>query len=186
MKKFWKSLMFAALGVFALSSCEDVPAPYDVPGQGDGSSSTSALFTVDLTQGQGLWTTQDKGELTGVWYHNAQYGMVASGYKSGSNHASESWLISPQIDLTNAKNATMSLNEAVNKIGDGSVAENMTVWVSTDNGENPLPPKVVLLVPHGRSKRTSSTLALTTEKPLNSASNTLAPLKVQVVGKLRA
>ena len=34
MKKFWKSLMFAALGVFALSSCEDVPAPYDIPGAG--------------------------------------------------------------------------------------------------------------------------------------------------------
>ena len=32
MKKFWKSLMFAALGVFALSSCEDVPAPYAIPG----------------------------------------------------------------------------------------------------------------------------------------------------------
>ncbi|MBQ9560379.1 MAG: hypothetical protein IJV08_10440, partial [Bacteroidaceae bacterium] len=36
MKKFWKSLMFAALGVFALSSCEDVPAPYDIPGAGGG------------------------------------------------------------------------------------------------------------------------------------------------------
>lgn len=32
MKKFWKSLMFAAIGVFALSSCEDVPAPYPNPG----------------------------------------------------------------------------------------------------------------------------------------------------------
>ena len=36
MKKFWKSLMFAAVGVFALSSCEDVPAPYDIPGAGGG------------------------------------------------------------------------------------------------------------------------------------------------------
>ena len=36
MKKFWKSLMFAAVGVFALSSCEDVPAPYDIPGTGGG------------------------------------------------------------------------------------------------------------------------------------------------------
>lgn len=36
MKKFLKSLMFAALGLFALSSCEDVPAPYDIPGAGQG------------------------------------------------------------------------------------------------------------------------------------------------------
>lgn len=31
-KKFWKSLMFATLGIFALTSCEDVPAPYPTPG----------------------------------------------------------------------------------------------------------------------------------------------------------
>lgn len=31
MKKFWKTLMFALVGVFALSSCEDVPAPYPIP-----------------------------------------------------------------------------------------------------------------------------------------------------------
>ena len=36
MKKFWKTMMFAALGVFALSSCEDVPAPYDIPSGGGG------------------------------------------------------------------------------------------------------------------------------------------------------
>lgn len=134
MKKFWKTLMVAALGVFALSSCEDVPAPYAIPGQG-GNGSVGTLLTVDLTSGQGAWTTQDKGTLTGVWYHSDQYGMVASGYKNGSNNAAESWLISPQIDLTKATEVTMSLNEAVNKIGEGSVAENMTVWVSTDNGE---------------------------------------------------
>lgn len=35
MKKFWKSLMFALVGVFALSSCEDVPMPYLIPGVGN-------------------------------------------------------------------------------------------------------------------------------------------------------
>ena len=43
MKKFWKSLMFAALGVFALSSCEDVPAPYDIPGAGSENTPTEVV-----------------------------------------------------------------------------------------------------------------------------------------------
>lgn len=38
MKKYFKTLLIAAMGIFALSSCEDVPAPYDVPGSGDGGS----------------------------------------------------------------------------------------------------------------------------------------------------
>lgn len=38
MKKFFKTLLIAAMGIFAFSSCEDVPAPYDVPGSGDGGS----------------------------------------------------------------------------------------------------------------------------------------------------
>ena len=43
MKKFWKTLMFAALGVFALSSCEDVPAPYDIPGTGGGGETPAVV-----------------------------------------------------------------------------------------------------------------------------------------------
>ncbi|MBQ4002445.1 MAG: nucleotide-binding protein, partial [Bacteroidaceae bacterium] len=32
MKKILKTLALATLGVFALASCEDVPAPYVIPG----------------------------------------------------------------------------------------------------------------------------------------------------------
>ena len=43
MKKFWKSMMFALLGVFALSSCEDVPAPYTIPSTGNGGNTELEL-----------------------------------------------------------------------------------------------------------------------------------------------
>ncbi|MCF0199597.1 MAG: nucleotide-binding protein, partial [Bacteroidaceae bacterium] len=35
MKKFFQTVMAVALGVFALSSCSDVPAPYEIPGMND-------------------------------------------------------------------------------------------------------------------------------------------------------
>lgn len=44
MKKFLKSFLFAALGIFALSSCEDVPAPYTIPGT-EGSGETKKVET---------------------------------------------------------------------------------------------------------------------------------------------
>ena len=134
MKNFLKSMMFALLGIFALASCEDVPAPYPIPSAGGNDGNT--ILTVDFLQGQGLWTTVDKLATTGVWTYNSQYGMVGSGYKNNANQNATSWLISPEIDLTKASKVKMLLNEAVNKIGIGEVSGGMTVWASTDGGEN--------------------------------------------------
>ena len=56
MKKYFKTLLIAAMGIFALSSCEDVPAPYDVPGSGDGGSeeiATSKENPYSVAEAQG-------------------------------------------------------------------------------------------------------------------------------------
>ena len=59
MKKFWKPLLFAAIGVFALSSCEDVPAPYEIPGGGGATPEpieaieTTCAEAVELTNALG-------------------------------------------------------------------------------------------------------------------------------------
>lgn len=95
------------------------------------------ILTVNLMKGQGSWTTLDKGTFTGVWYNSSQYGMVATGYKNNQNNAAESWLISPEIDLTKASEVKMMLNEAINKIdadNGGSVESQMTVWATTNDG----------------------------------------------------
>lgn len=42
MKKYFKTLLIAAMGIFAFSSCEDVPAPYDIPGNGNGGGEETA------------------------------------------------------------------------------------------------------------------------------------------------
>ncbi len=59
MKKFCKPLLFAAIGVFALSSCEDVPAPYEIPGGGGATPEpieaieTTCAEAVELTNALG-------------------------------------------------------------------------------------------------------------------------------------
>ncbi|MCQ2327988.1 MAG: choice-of-anchor J domain-containing protein [Paludibacteraceae bacterium] len=92
---------------------------------------SSELYKVDFTASQGGWTIQDKelSSLTYVWKQDAQYGMKASAYNKQA-YAAESWLISPAIDLTSATEATLKLNQAVNK----GAATNLKVKVSADNG----------------------------------------------------
>lgn len=94
---------------------------------------SSELYKVNFTATQGGWTIQDK-ELSGlscVWKRDAQYGMKANAYNKQA-YAAESWLISPAIDLTSATEATLKLNQAVNK----GAATNLKVKVSVDNGVN--------------------------------------------------
>lgn len=135
MKKFWKSLMFAAIGVFALSSCEDVPAPYPNPSIAGGETTAGELLTVDFkSNGKGSWTVTDKVG-SSIWSEDAQYGMKASAFKNNTKTAAESWLISPEIDLTQTSDAVLVVKEAINKIDDGKPEELMTVWASADNGE---------------------------------------------------
>lgn len=133
MKNIWKSLICAAFGVFALTSCEDVPAPYPIPNSNGGSGSSTDLITVNFVSGQGKWAIQDKAN-SSIWSHDSQYGMKASAFKSGNKEASESWLVSPEIDLTSATGAVMIVEEAINKIDAGDPKELMTVHASTDNG----------------------------------------------------
>ncbi|MBQ0154309.1 MAG: acid shock protein [Bacteroidales bacterium] len=94
---------------------------------------SSELYKVNFTTTQGGWTIQNKelSSLTYVWKQDAQYGMKASAYNKQA-YAAESWLISPAIDLTSATEATLKLNQAVNK----GAATNLKVKVSADNGVN--------------------------------------------------
>ena len=59
-----------------------------------------------MGEGQGKLTIQNvklTDPLTYVWYYSAAYGMCASAFKDNASYESESWLVTPQIDLTRAK-----------------------------------------------------------------------------------
>ncbi|HEY6913906.1 MAG TPA: choice-of-anchor J domain-containing protein, partial [Paludibacter sp.] len=57
----------------------------------------------------------------------------ASGYKSPTDYASESWLISPAIDLSKVTTATLMFDHALNYVSTMANKQNyISVWVSTD------------------------------------------------------
>ena len=85
-----------------------------------------------MGEGQGKLTIQDillTDPLTYVWYYSAAYGMCASAYKDKS-YDSESWLVTPQIDLTRAKTPQFGFDHAFNKAP--NFTDECAVLVSTN------------------------------------------------------
>ena len=90
-----------------------------------------------MGEGQGKLTIQDvklHEPLTYVWYYSAAYGMCASAFKDNASYESESWLVTPQIDLSRAKTPQFSFDQAFNKAP--NFTEECAVFVSTNyNGD---------------------------------------------------
>lgn len=93
---------------------------------------SDAIFSESFAaSSQGQFTIENvlkPAEISYVWTPTATYGMKASAYVSGTNYATESWLISPSINLTGTSSATLSFEHT------GRYFSNMnteaTVWVS--------------------------------------------------------
>ena len=78
------------------------------------------VYHIDFRQTIGAWTVRNYMLPEGmgyVWRKTDQYGMVASAFVSGTNHASEAWLISSPLDLTSNTTAFLTFNQAY-KYGD--------------------------------------------------------------------
>lgn len=84
---------------------------------------------------QGSFVIEDVNlsDLTYVWKHDNYGYMKASAY-AGKNNASESWLVSPTIDMTNIEEATLTFDQCINKYF-GTVEDEATLWVKEDGGE---------------------------------------------------
>ena len=87
----------------------------------------------------GKFLVEDKSLAEGlsyVWTKNSGY-VKASGFANSAAHASESWLVSPLFDLTNASAPNMLFEHAVNYFTDLAAAkQEATVWVREgDEGE---------------------------------------------------
>lgn len=99
---------------------------------GGGTSGESTL--IDFTKGQGSWTINNVSGPE-VWTNSSRYGQVASGYDNANQTclAAEGWLLSPEIDLTNSSNTQFTINEAINKLGTGSVDQQCQVYARISN-----------------------------------------------------
>ena len=107
----------------------------DNPGPG---TDPEAIYSVDFTAGQGDFTVDTKNgpEAVDIWKQSSTYGMVATAYVDGTNYDSESWLISPVIDLSAEKTAYLSFEHACNFFSDiATAAKEVSVKVRIEGGE---------------------------------------------------
>lgn len=96
-------------------------------------------YEVDFTKGQEKFKIEDKtlpAGLNYVWSQSSSYGMKASAYVGNTNYASESWLVSPLVDLSeNTGEANLAFEHAVNFFSSIDKAkEEATVWVREEGG----------------------------------------------------
>ncbi len=96
-------------------------------------------LSADFTQGLNNFIIADVTKPTSstpVWTQSNDYGMVASGFVSGKNYASDGWLISPTIDLQNLTHSRISISHAVNFFSSLDKAKEETeVCVRTVGGD---------------------------------------------------
>ena len=123
------------------SSTPDV-VDADIESFEGGSSETpagDAIYSESFASGQGDWTIENKNlpeGLSAVWAYNEQYKcMLASGYSNNENFDSESWLISPVIDLAGQASAYLEFDQAVNFFSDIATAKKQAVVkIREENG----------------------------------------------------
>lgn len=102
----------------------------DTGGDDEPTAADTILFA-DFTQSQGDFTINDVSKASGlssVWAQTSTYGMKASAFYSSTNYAAESWLVSPEIDITNYGNTSLEFSECVNKYF-GDIDSEATLWV---------------------------------------------------------
>lgn len=104
------------------------------PEGGGGNDFGDHLFVETFASGQGDFTIDNvmmAEELTYVWNYASNYQcMKASAYKDNTNHESESWLVSPAIDMSDVRDAWITFEHAYKYTSNAT--EDLTLWVSTD------------------------------------------------------
>ena len=109
-------------------------------GGGGGQQQGGTIFSQNFKEnGQGSFTIDNVKLPEGleyIWSYDNRYGMKASGYAKDVNYDAESWLISPEIDLSSATKPALSFKHALNYFADMNKAkEEATVWIKAAGGD---------------------------------------------------
>ncbi|MBR5103143.1 MAG: BACON domain-containing protein [Bacteroidales bacterium] len=108
-------------------------------GSVDSTAPANAIFFESFTTSQGAFTLNEvtvPSAFPYIWGFDASYKcMKATAYENATskNYESESWLISPEIDLAGQTAAYLTFEHAGGYFG--TPANEATVWISKDGGE---------------------------------------------------
>ena len=106
-------------------------------GGGEAPAVPVEIFTESFTESLGDFTVENPvlpEALSFVWtWGGANYGAKASAFKDNISYATESWLISPAIELSVYTEPVLAFEHVVNKFPDLAFAKaNCTLWARVD------------------------------------------------------
>ena len=87
----------------------------------------SVDFKKDGISGWEVIDVDKPDDLEAVWTESTSYGMVAKAYANNTNYESESWLVSPSIDLSQVQAAHLCFSHAGKYFSD--IKKDVTLWL---------------------------------------------------------
>ncbi|MBO7067068.1 MAG: hypothetical protein J6W52_00060 [Bacteroidaceae bacterium] len=136
MKKTFKSILLATLGVFAFTCCEDVPAPYEIPGSENQQGTATNTFYASTSCNDWSMLAAETGN--NPWSQGSSY-TQATGYQkwdgadAKSNRMADGYLISPGFStVTDSTTAYISFQYCVGYANnDAQFADHIKLYAST-------------------------------------------------------
>lgn len=107
--------------------------------EGEINANQSSFYENTLLGNEGGFVAVDvmKGEgLNYVWANTAQYGWKASAYVNKANVPSESWLVSPAINLKKAKDPVFTMDEVYQYTNGAEPAQYLSLLISTNYADD--------------------------------------------------
>ncbi len=103
--------------------------------------SAKAFFSEPFAESQGSFVIVEAkplpAELKFVWAFDARYGMKATAYVSGTRYETDSWLVSPKLDMSKLTNATLSFDQA-QRYGAGGGVDIHVMYSTTYTDNSPI------------------------------------------------
>lgn len=141
MKKIMYSMLAFMMAAFTFTSCEDVPAPYGLPTGGTEGGGTTlpegTYLDADFTSSLGKFKSMSaEGDGSIQWKIDYKSACITGfadwdGTGTKTNKAGVTYLVSPEVDLTQAKEAYVEMNHALN-YENGDINTNNALLI-TDN-----------------------------------------------------
>ncbi|MBR5735928.1 MAG: choice-of-anchor J domain-containing protein [Bacteroidales bacterium] len=121
-KKTFKDLVEADPTWYVSHTPADTPEPEPEP---------VVFLEESFAESQGAFTIDNvkmpEEGLEYVWSFDSKYGMKASAFLSGTAYETESWLISPSMDLSEVTSVTLTFDQAANKFAENAYKDQCKV-----------------------------------------------------------